>query len=152
MRNAVGQAPADPTVLRGAAIREAAVRALLARGQGEAPVNYRDWFEVLGARGIRPGGKDPLATFLTQIGRSPLVKRSTAAGMYALDLEFPQRARAQLERLSVELAAIGDIAADATVEEIAKAREHRARLTAEMEDVARRLEEATRCLGADAAA
>jgi hypothetical protein len=124
-------------VLRGARIREAAVRVLAANAPAEAPVHYRDWFELLTAQGFMPAGKDPLATFLTQIGRSPLVQRTTSQGMYVLDLKFPQRARERIARLSP----------NATVEEIAAARERRAQLTAELQETERHLEEALRALG-----
>jgi hypothetical protein len=136
----------EATVLRGAAIREAAVRVLAAHGAPGTAVHYRDWFELLLARGFVPAGKDPLATFLTQIGRSPLVERSTASGMYALDLEFPERARQQLVRLNAQLNEGQDISAGSTVEEIAAARERRATLTGEIHELERRLEEALRCM------
>jgi hypothetical protein len=135
-------------VLRGAAIREAAVRVLAAHSQPDKPVHYRDWFELLTAHGFVPAGKDPLATFLTQIGRSPVVRRSTASGMYVLDLEFPERARLKLAQLSDELAHAQAVSASNSVEEIAAAREARARVTAEMHELERRLEEALRCLAA----
>lgn len=136
----------EETVLRGAAIREAAVRALAGHAVPGAPVHYRDWFELLLAQGFVPAGKDPLATFLTQIGRSPLVKRSTASGIYSLDLEFPERARQQLAGLNAQLNEGRDEPSGKTVEEIAAARERRAKLTAEVHELERRLEEALRCL------
>lgn len=135
------------TVLRGARIREAAVRVLAANSQPDAPVHYRDWFELLTSQGFMPAGKDPLATFLTQIGRSPLVQRTTTSGMYVLDLEFSQRARQRLARLSAELSATQDLPPNVTVEEIAAARERRAQLTAELHETERQLEEALRALG-----
>jgi hypothetical protein len=135
------------TVLRGARIREAAVRVLAANAPAEAPVHYRDWFELLTAQGFMPAGKDPLATFLTQIGRSPLVQRTTSQGMYVLDLKFPQRARERIARLSADLAATQELSPNATVEEIAAARERRAQLTAELQETERHLEEALRALG-----
>jgi chromosome segregation ATPase len=142
-----GAAPEKMTMLRGARIRETAVRVLAANTQVDAPVHYRDWFKLLTAQGFMPAGKDPLATFLTQIGRSPVVRRSTSAGMYVLDLEVPQRARARLGRLAEELAEIRELAPNTTVEEIAATRERRARLTAEMQETERQLEEALRSLG-----
>jgi hypothetical protein len=138
-----------PTTLRGARIRETAVRVLAAITQPDEPVHYRDWFEVLTARGFMPAGKDPLATFLTQVGRSPVVRRTTTAGMYVLDLEFARRARERIARLAAELAATPELSPDATVEEIAAARERRTQLTAEMHESERQLEEALRSLGAD---
>lgn len=135
------------TMLRGARIRETAVRVLAANTAPDAPVHYRDWFELLTAQGFMPAGKDPLATFLTQVGRSPLVQRSTASGVYVLDLEFPSRARERLTALNESLAEAQDLASNVTVEQIAAAREHRARLTAEVHETERQLEEALRSLG-----
>jgi hypothetical protein len=109
------------TTLRGARIRETAVRVLAGNNQPDAPVHYRDWFELLTAQGFMPTGKDPLATFLTQVGRSPLVQRTTTAGMYVLDLEFPQRARTQLAQLAAAQAETQELPPHATVEEIAAA-------------------------------
>lgn len=136
----------EATVLRGAAIRETAVRVLAAHASRGTAVHYRDWFELLLAQGFVPAGKDPLATFLTQIGRSPLVEKSTASGMYGLDLEFPQRARHQLARLNALLAEGKDISTGSSVEEIASARERRTKLTAQIHELERWLEEALSCL------
>lgn len=135
------------TPLRGAQIREIAVRVLADAAPPGAPVHYRDWFQLLAARGFTPAGKDPLATFLTQIGRSPLVQRSTSSGIYALDLEFPDRARARLAQLTAQLSDSQELAPDATVQDIAAARERRDQLTAEIHDVERQLEEVRRSLG-----
>jgi hypothetical protein len=134
-------------VLRGARIREAAVRVLAAHSQPEAPVHYRDWFELLRAQGFLPAGKDPLATFLTQIGRSPVVHRTTTSGMYVLDLEAPTRARRRLAELRAKLAEVPEPSSERSVEEIASARELRARLVSEMQETDRQLEEALRSLG-----
>lgn len=89
-------------VLRGAQIRETAVRVLASSATSQA-VHYRTWFELLRHEGFAPAGKDPLATFLTQIGRSPVVQRSTAPGMYSLDLRAPERIRTHLEQLRAKL-------------------------------------------------
>jgi hypothetical protein len=137
------------TVLRGARIREVAVRVLASTIGPETPVHYRDWFQLLTSRGFTPTGKDPLATFLTQIGRSPLVQRSTSSGMYLLDLAFPDRARTRLAQLSAQLSEGQELAADATVQDIAAARELRDRLTTEMHEIERQLEEAERSLGGE---
>lgn len=142
-------APNGTTTLRGARIRETAVRVLAANYQPDAPVHYRDWFELMTAQGFMPAGKDPLATFLTQLGRSPLVQRTTTSGMYVLDLEFPHRARERLARLAAEFSETQELAPNATVEEIAATRERRTQLTAEMHETERQLEEALRALGQD---
>jgi hypothetical protein len=134
-------------VLRGAQIRETAVRVLVSSATSRA-VHYRTWFDLLRNEGFIPAGKDPLATFLTQIGRSPVVQRSTAPGMYSLDLRAPERERAHLARLRAELGDVGETPPRATVDEIGRIRESRARLNAEIALAGRTLAEALRSLGA----
>ena len=97
-----GDVPETRELLRGPAIRETAVRVLTATGGVEA-IHYREWFKLLGAAGYSVAGKDPLAVFLTQISRSPVVRKGTQAGVYELDLESPARLRRELNRLQGEL-------------------------------------------------
>lgn len=142
----VGDSP-QAIELRGAQVRETAVRILTSTDKPHQAVHYRTWFELLRQQGFVPAGKDPLATFLTQISRSPVVRRSTAPGVYSLDLKFPERARVQLEGLRAELREADDLPEDATVEEIADVRERRARLNSEIESAQRSLAEALSSLG-----
>lgn len=129
--------------LRGAAIRQAAIDVLLARGGGSGaggpgPIHYKEWFQSLEAAGHEVAGKDPLAVFLTQISRSPVVRRTTRSGVYELDLDAPARLRARLERLHARLSehAPGS-AAD---------RAERDRVVAEIAVTERALDEAERAL------
>lgn len=73
-------------VLRGQRLREAAVEIIASRrGLGE-PIHYREWFELVLAEGHSVEGKDPLATFLTQVTRSPVVIRHPEQpGVYRVD-------------------------------------------------------------------
>jgi hypothetical protein len=135
-------------VLRGAQIRETAVRVLASSAASQA-VHYRTWFELLRREGFAPAGKDPLATFLTQIGRSPVVQRSTAPGMYSLDLRAPERIHTNLEQLRAELGDVGETPAGSTLDEITRIREHRARLNSEIAAAEQMLAEALRSLGGD---
>jgi hypothetical protein len=71
--------------LRGERLREVAtdvIRRLSASGN---PIHYRAWFDALVESGFRVSGRDPLATFLTQITRidqvEPVGRRS---GLYRL--------------------------------------------------------------------
>lgn len=89
--------------LRGTAVRVEAVRTLVAAGRAHEPVHYRDWYAELTRRGHLVAGRDPLAVFLTQIGRSPLVRRTTAPGTYVLDRDAPHRLRRDLATLHAEL-------------------------------------------------
>jgi hypothetical protein len=138
--------PAGATMLRGAQVRETAVRVLAGSGHTDRAVHYRTWFDLLRQRGFLPAGKDPLATFLTQIGRSPAVRRSTEPGVYSLDLTFPDHASARLARLKAELEQVRTLPGDATVEDLARSREHSSRLQAEIQSLERSLAEARRSL------
>jgi chromosome segregation ATPase len=138
---------ANAVMLRGAQVRETAVRVLAAAGQVDQAVHYRTWFDLLRQRGFLPAGKDPLATFLTQIGRSPVVQRSTEPGVYSLDLGFPDRAASRLGRLQADLEETQALPNGATVEELAHARQQREKLQAEIQSLERLLTEARRSLG-----
>ena len=71
--------------LRGQRLREVAVEVLAReRGFGE-PVHYRQWFALLRRAGHDVAGKDPLASFLAQVSRSPEVERvGERSGIYRL--------------------------------------------------------------------
>jgi hypothetical protein len=103
--------PAPPAALRGTAIRETAVRVLLERSGGGGPVHYREWFDLLASSGHEVAGRDPLAAFLTQISRSPVVRRTTRAGVYEIDVCAPDRLRRRLAALQEELRRVADPAA-----------------------------------------
>jgi hypothetical protein len=101
-----GNAPTnddDRTVLRGPAIREVAVRVLLAQPGPIEALHYRQWYELLVESGFRIVGKDPLAVFLTQLSRSPLVRKASAPGVYEVDRQAVHGIRQRLERLQAEL-------------------------------------------------
>lgn len=71
--------------LTGRRLREASVEVLAAKRGVGVPVHYREWFELLTESGIQVGGRDPVATFLTQITRSPVVRRGGERGLYLVD-------------------------------------------------------------------
>jgi hypothetical protein len=134
------------TVLRGPAIRETAVRLLVEAGDAEA-LHYRDWYERVRAAGYAVAGKDPLAVFLTQLSRSPALRKSTQAGVYELDRSAPGRLRARLEELHEvlrELPTTPGAAAD-----LATIRARREELNSEVGQTERALEEAARLLDAN---
>src|SRR6185312_16269925 len=93
----------NTTVLRGPAIREAALRVLIAQPRPIEALHYRQWYELLAEAGFRVAGKDPLAVFLTQLSRSPLVRKASAPGVYEVDRQAPLRIRQRLDRLQAEL-------------------------------------------------
>jgi hypothetical protein len=140
-------APPDAarTRLRGPAIRRAAVEVLLAHPDRPQALHYRAWFDALAAAGYEVLGKDPLAVFLTQLGRSPVVRRGTQSGVYELDPGAPRRLRDELEALHWELRGIA--ATPTATADLTAIRARRAALTTQMTQVEKALEEAEAVLG-----
>jgi hypothetical protein len=132
-------------LLRGPSIREAAVRVLVAQPDHIEALHYRRWYELLLDAGWGVSGKDPLAVFLTQLTRSPVVRKGSSPGVYELDRQAPVRIRQRLDRLQAELRE-----ATVTVQEpielgAVRARRHELDLAITQEE--RALEEALRVLG-----
>lgn len=86
--------------LQGQALREEAARILLDQRGVRVAIHYREWFELVIAEGLTVAGKDPLATFLTSITRSPVIARVDAGqGVYQLDPQGAyERARSRLQQ------------------------------------------------------
>jgi hypothetical protein len=131
--------------LRGAAIRAVAVRVLANRKDPLAPIHHATWFSLVAQTGYEIGGRDPRASFLTQISRSPVVTRGAKPGVYRLDLEAPQRLELRLNELRDELAALHQ--GQQTIEAISSTRERRDNVTAELARVERLLLEAVESMG-----
>jgi hypothetical protein len=140
-----GAAGRAVTSLRGPAIRRAAVEALLALPERPEALHYRDWYEALRASGFEVEGKDPLAVFLTQISRSPVIRKSTQPGIYELDTAAANRLRDQLDRLHEDLRALSATPSAAT--DLAAVRSRRAQIHAEIGQVEKALVEAEELLG-----
>jgi hypothetical protein len=71
--------------LRGQRLREIAVELLRQKRGIGSVVHYREWYGILEEAGLRVAGKDPLATFLTQIARAPGVESvRPRSGLYRL--------------------------------------------------------------------
>lgn len=71
--------------LRGERLRHVALEVLRDRAGDGDPIHYRAWFEALVESGYRVMGKDPLATFLTQVSRMDRVERvGRRSGLYRL--------------------------------------------------------------------
>ena len=121
---------ARPGALRGPAIREVAVRLLVAEGLDG--LHYREWFDLLTGAGHAVAGKDPLAVFLTQLTRSPVVRKSATPGRYELDRQADQRLKRRIDRLHREY--------------LSATRANRTRITAEIAKTERQLDEAQRAL------
>ncbi|MHB1833847.1 MAG: hypothetical protein ACYCXW_02660 [Solirubrobacteraceae bacterium] len=141
--NADAGADRGPTILRGPAIRAAAVHVLAQHPRREA-MHYRDWYELVLDAGFSVAGKDPLAVFLTQLNRSPLVRKSTQAGVYEVDLTAPARLHARLDELQQQLRQL--TAAPTNTADLSAIRERRGIVNAEIGQVEKALEEATRVL------
>lgn len=145
-RTAPAPANSGHAVLTGRAIRLAAVRVLLESERAGAPIHYRHWFELLRGAGYEVSGKRPDAVFLSQITRSPVVKATTRAGVYELDLEAPGRLSQSLEGLQRKLSGL---AADAPSDK-AELQERTARqeeIGLEVRRAQKALTEATESLG-----
>lgn len=71
--------------LHGRRLQEVSVEVLRHQiGEGE-PIHYREWFSLVRSQGFEVGGKDPLKTFLTGIGRAEGVERlGGRSGLYCL--------------------------------------------------------------------
>lgn len=98
----VEPAESDASRLQGASIRTLAVPLLL-REQGTAPIHYREWLALLTREGYAVAGKRPDAVFLNQVVRSPLVRATTQAGFYEVDLGAVEQLREKLRRQQSEL-------------------------------------------------
>jgi hypothetical protein len=73
--------------LRGERLREVALEVLQRLSDSGDPVHYRIWFDALVHSGYRILGRDPLATFLTQITRIEKVESvGRRSGLYKLRL------------------------------------------------------------------
>lgn len=134
--------PGDDTrpVLRGPEIRAAAVRVLLGHPRRPEALHYREWFQLLREAGYAVAGKDPLAVFLTQVSRSPLVRHGTQGGVYELDMHAPARLRRQLEDLQTQLREL--TAASSATTDMSSIRARRSALNLEIGKVEKALEEA----------
>jgi hypothetical protein len=71
--------------LRGERLREIAAEVVWRHFRAGDVVHYKQWFELVVADGYRIGGKDPKATFLTQVARVDSVERvGKRSGLYRL--------------------------------------------------------------------
>lgn len=129
------------SILRGPAIRAAAVRVLLAHPRRPEALHYREWFGLLADAGYSVAGKDPLAVFLTQLSRSPLVRRGTQSGVYELERQAPARLRYRLRDLQSQLRELTATPASETTD-LSSVRSRRMALNVEITKVEKALEEA----------
>jgi chromosome segregation ATPase len=140
----------DRSLLSGPAIREVAVQVLLRQSEYIEALHYRRWYGLLREAGYAVAGKDPSAVFLTQLTRSPVIRKSTEAGVYELDRQAPLRLRQRLERLQAELK---ELRSPASIEqgESENVRARRHELNVAISQTERALDEALRVLRRDQA-
>lgn len=69
--------------LRGERLRDVAAEVLWRHfGEGDV-VHYKQWFELVVSEGYKVGGRNPTATFLTQVARVDAVERvARRSGLY----------------------------------------------------------------------
>jgi hypothetical protein len=127
-------------VLSGASIRRIAGQ-IVARSEDPLRArHYTEWFQELVARGYAVAGRDPLAAFLTQLNRSPVVRRESKPGTYRLDFEVVAEIERQLLELNQRLARLHQ--GQQTIEGIASVRDERERITRSIDQLERTLAEA----------
>jgi hypothetical protein len=69
--------------LRGERLRDVAATVLWRHFKEGDVVHYKQWFELVVSEGYRVGGKNPTATFLTQVARVDDVERvARRSGLY----------------------------------------------------------------------
>ncbi len=138
--------PASGIVLKGAEIRHLAVRLIASSAEPTRPIHHGEVYDLLLTSGYVIGGRDPHATLLTQLTRSPVLRRTGEPGFYALDLDAVPRLQKRLGALRGDLLA-SQAAKPETPDEIAAAREQREEVSTRVAQVERELEEALRSLG-----
>jgi hypothetical protein len=89
--------------LKGAELRRVAGK-LLWSTQRDSEIHYREWFERVIAESYAIGGKDPAASFLTNIRDSPAVRRGSMPGHYRLDPSSIELIGQQISEAHAELA------------------------------------------------
>jgi hypothetical protein len=118
--------------IKGAELRRVAGQLLWTAQRGRE-IHYREWFERVIAEGYAIGGKDPVASFLTNIRDSPAVVRGSTQGYYRLDQHALDRIARQIDEAQAELADIEQsieraYASTAEQRSIEGLREHRGHL------------------------
>ena len=131
-------------LLSGPAIREVAIRVLMRQPKYIEAIHYRRWYDLLIESGYAVAGKNPRAVFLTQLSRSPVIRKSSQAGVYEVDRQAPLRLRQRFERLQAELLELSNSPAGdgAAASNAARRRE----LTSAISRTEKALEEALRVL------
>lgn len=143
---------AGVTAVRGRRLRRVAAQ-LLWRTSGTNEVHYREWFERLLAEGYAVGGRDPVASFLTNVRDSPAVVRGAQPGFYRLDPSQRNVIAAQLDEQAAALEdleyALADARATGDDARVETLRADRRALTAERKRLEGHAEELAAVFGED---
>jgi hypothetical protein len=129
--------------LSGAELRQAITRVALRRDADGKPVHWKIWLQWLRDADLDAAGKRAEATFLTQLARSPLVRRTDQDGIYILDVGLLAERRWELLRLHDRLARLPPPDQLALIGDV---RGQRRDLQADISRAERALEEAWRML------
>jgi DNA repair exonuclease SbcCD ATPase subunit len=89
--------------VKGRELRRVAGR-ILWGSEHDGQIHYREWFERVLAAGYAVGGKDPVASFLTNVRDSPAVVRGTRQGYYRLESASLDRVAQGIRETEAELA------------------------------------------------
>jgi hypothetical protein len=130
-------------LLSGAELRETLTRVALRRNAHGEPVHWSVWHGWLRNEGFDAAGKRGEATFQTQLGRSPLVRRAEREGVYVLDVSLLDAHRGRLVALHQRLA---DLPPPGQLALLGDARAGRRDLQQEIARTERALEESWRIL------
>ncbi len=137
-----GEIDASPgVVLKGSKLRVEATRLLLQHMGPHRPTHYRDWYQMFLEAGFVVLGKRPQATFLTAVGRSPIVRRADEPGTYYIDPELAGELTRGLNEVQAELSDLESIIAREPNPAVAL-REHRVKLLATRRHLQARVNEA----------
>ena len=139
-----GSPRSESQLLTGPAIRMAAVALIRDLPEGEQALHYRQWLSMVEGAGYEIGGRKPSATFLSQITRSPVVRRTTRPGHYEIDRQAPARLRRRLAALREELA--NGRSEPVEPIDLGQVRQRRSGLMREIQKSERELAEATAAL------
>jgi hypothetical protein len=102
-RDTLAVSDSEKVVLRGAALREQALQVLVTRVGIRQVIGYRDWYRLVREAGFIVLAKRPIASFLTTVSRSPLVRKGTEPGTYYIEPGVADDLRQELAEHRAEL-------------------------------------------------
>jgi hypothetical protein len=144
-RSAENERPA--LVLRGSDLREVAAQVLLAKVGPRRAVHYKEWYDLVRKAGFVVLGDKPEGTFLTGVGRSPLVRRGVDPGTYLLDPDLTGALQQEMREKQAELHDV-TLVLEREAEPSPRMRQHRLNLLASIRRLERHIDEADRVLSA----